>query len=433
MRLLLTALAGLAVVSITPASAQNYTGTFVTPNQAGENVTLVLAQSPQGQVTGTMSSGGVTFNVSGVLEEGSVLGTVSSGAGGVYFMAEFDEAQLFVTLIEPDANNQPNYDQSETLVFTRQGSPGIAGAPQAPGPAPQRQGNPLARQQNPLAGPPANPLAPTGQPTQPGGMPGASGAQTLVGWNIRYTVPANWQVSRKVGRMQVLSSNSEAGAIFVAPGLYNNFNEFVPDVTQFFQAMGLMAYPVEQPSPTTVAGFQAMASTWMSQDQMGQVVHSRIIAVLTPHGTGFTTLAMTTPNQMPQLRNTAERLAASIQAQPPQVNQQAVAALAGRWMYYAGRAQGVTRPMGGTSRSHEEYVTFDGRGSFQWQSSSSVTAAGAMGAGNAGAASSNSDQGTYTVIGNTLVVKGRQGQQAYEIQLLGDRIIADGRTYLRAN
>jgi hypothetical protein len=176
--------------------------------------------------------------------------------------------QLFVTLIEPDANNQPNYDLSQTLVFTRQGGPEVAGDLRAqPGAPLQAPGNPLARQQNPLARPPANPLAPAGQPTQPGAMPGTTGVQTLEGWNIQYTVPANWQVSRTVGRMQVLSSNSEAGAIFVAPGLYNNFNEIVPDVTQFYQTMGLMAYPVEQPSPTTVAGFQAMTSTYMSQDQ----------------------------------------------------------------------------------------------------------------------------------------------------------------------
>jgi hypothetical protein len=434
MRSVFTALAGLILATVMPASGQNYSGTYVTPNQAGGNVPLVLVQSAQGQISGTLYSGGVTYNVAGVLEEGSVLGTASTEAGGVYFMAEFDDMQLFVTLIEPDANNQPNYDLSQTLVFTRQGGPEVAGDLRAqPGAPLQAPGNPLARQQNPLARPPANPLAPAGQPTQPGAMPGTTGVQTLEGWNIQYTVPANWQVSRTVGRMQVLSSNSEAGAIFVAPGLYNNFNEIVPDVTQFYQTMGLMAYPVEQPSPTTVAGFQAMTSTYMSQDQMGQVVHSRIIALLTPHGTGLVTLAMTTPNQMPQLRNTAEQLAASLRAQAPQVNQQAVAALAGRWMYYAGRAQGVTRSMGGTSRSHEEYVTFDGRGSFQWQSSSSVTAAGALGAGNVGGASANSDQGTYTVIGNTLIVKGRQGQQVYEIQLLGDRIIADGRTYLRAN
>jgi hypothetical protein len=51
----------------------------------------------------------------------------------------------------------------------------------------------------------------------------------------------------------------------------------------------------------------------------------------------------------------------------------------------------------------------------------------------AGGASSSSDQGTYTVIGSTLVVKGQQGQQAFQLQILGDRIVADGRTYLRAN
>jgi len=51
----------------------------------------------------------------------------------------------------------------------------------------------------------------------------------------------------------------------------------------------------------------------------------------------------------------------------------------------------------------------------------------------AGGASANSDQGTCTVIGNTLIVKGRQGQQAFPLQILGDRIVSGGRTCLRAN
>jgi hypothetical protein len=51
----------------------------------------------------------------------------------------------------------------------------------------------------------------------------------------------------------------------------------------------------------------------------------------------------------------------------------------------------------------------------------------------AGGANANSDQGTYTVIGSTLILKGRQGQQAFQIQVLGDRIVADGRTYLRTD
>jgi hypothetical protein len=37
------------------------------------------------------------------------------------------------------------------------------------------------------------------------------------------------------------------------------------------------------------------------------------------------------------------------------------------------------------------------------------------------------------VIGTTLVVRGRQGQATYDLQILADRVIADGRTYVRAN
>ena len=56
-----------------------------------------------------------------------------------------------------------------------------------------------------------------------------------------------------------------------------------------------------------------------------------------------------------------------------------------------------------------------------------------MGRGAAGAANSQADQGTYTVIGTTLVTKGSQGQQAFELQILADRILSDGRVYLRVN
>ena len=55
------------------------------------------------------------------------------------------------------------------------------------------------------------------------------------------------------------------------------------------------------------------------------------------------------------------------------------------------------------------------------------------GSGSAGSASQNSDQGTYTVIGSTLVTKGRQGQMAFELQLQADRFSADGRVYLKTN
>jgi hypothetical protein len=133
---------------------------------------------------------------------------------------------------------------------------------------------------------------------------------------------------------------------------------------------------------------------------------------------------------MPQLRQMVDQLAASLQAQPPQTNQQLVAALAGKWMYYAGKASGATSVTGGSSRSHEEYVSFDGVGRFAWTSSSSVNVMVPGGAG-VGGASAGNDQGTYTVIGTTLVITEQQGQLLFDLQVLADRIIADGRTSLK--
>lgn len=410
-------LVGLCVAAAT-VTGQDFTGTYVTQNQTGGAVTFVLSQDAQGQITGSLSGAGVSFAAQGLLQEGTAIGTLSSASGGVYFMAELQGNQLNVTLFEPDANNQPDYNRSQSLVFTRSGA--------APTP-----GNPLAQPAPPPQPPQANPLAmQPGAPLPPGG---AGGGSNFEGWNIQYAMPPGWQASQNLGRIQMLASTSEAGAIFVAPGLYSDFNEVTVDVTAFYQALGHAAVPVEQPTPTTVAGLQAMTATLASQDQMGQTVHSRVISLLTGHGTGLVLIAMTTPQQMPQLRAIVERIATSVRAQPPQVNQQLVAALRGRWMYYSGQASGVTRPGGGSSRSYEEYVTFDGAGGFQWQSSGSVSVTTPGAGGVAGGANANSDQGTYTVIGNTLVMKGRQGQQAFQVQVLGDRIVADGRTYLRTN
>jgi len=418
-------LVGLCVAAVT-AGAQDFTGTYVTQNQAGGAVTFVLAQNAQGQITGSLSGAGVSFAAQGLLEEGTAIGTLSSAGGAVYFMAELQGNQLNVTLFEPDANNQPDYNRSQSLVFTRSAAEAPVNAPAQPAP-----GNPLAPAAPPTQPAPGNPVA--RQPGAPAPLGGAVGGSNLEGWNIQYALPPGWQPSQNLGRIQMLASTSEAGAIFVAPGLYSDFNEVTVDVTAFYQALGHAAYPVEQPTPTTVAGLQAMTATLASQDQMGQTVHSRVISLLTGQGTGLVLIAMTTPQQMPQLQATVERLAGSVRAQAPQVNQQLVAALRGRWMYYSGQASGVTRPGGGASRSYEEYVTFDGAGGFQWESSGSVSVTAPGAGGVAGGANANSDQGTYTVIGNTLVMKGRQGQQAFQVQVLGDRIVADGRTYLRTN
>ena len=260
----------------------------------------------------------------------------------------------------------------------------------------------------------------------------APGSQTrFAGWNIEYRLPQGWAVAQSAGRLHTLASKTEAGAIFLSPGMYRNANESIADLSRFYQMMNLQAYPVEAPQSTTIAGLQATVATYVSMDQTGRPVQGRFISLLTPFSTGLNMLAMTTPEQMPRLRTTLDRVAASVKAKAPSVNQQAISALAGTWMYYSGSADGGSRVTGSSSHSHEETVVFDGRGNYRWQSSSSVSVSTPGYSGDAGRATSDADQGTYTVIGNTLVTKGTKGQLAVDIQIQGNRLVAGGKTFLR--
>jgi hypothetical protein len=118
MRAILSCLAVISTLAA-PAEAQNYSGTFTTKNDAGGVVTRVLAQDMAGQITGTLASDGVSYVLNGVLEEGSVLGTMTAEQMGLYFAAEFDAGVLYLTLFEAGANNEPNCDTGQTIVLSR--------------------------------------------------------------------------------------------------------------------------------------------------------------------------------------------------------------------------------------------------------------------------------------------------------------------------
>jgi len=260
----------------------------------------------------------------------------------------------------------------------------------------------------------------------------AEGQGAFAGWNITYTVPPGWQVAQTLGRTQILSSQTEAGVIFLGAGAYRNAQEAIADLSLAYQTMNLKAMPIEQPQQTTVAGLQAVVATYVSQDQYGRTVQGRFISVFTPHGTGLNMLAMTTPEQMPKLKSTLERMAATVQASPPAVNNQAVAALAGNWIFYSGSTGGGNRVTGGTSNTYEESLVLDGRGNFRWQSSASVSADASGYSGSAGQATNNADQGTYTVIGTSLIFRGTKGQLIVDFELQGNRLVVAGKTYGRS-
>lgn len=254
-------------------------------------------------------------------------------------------------------------------------------------------------------------------------------------WNLAYAIPAGWQMGQQTGRVHVLSlGGSQGAAIYVAPGMYQNFNDVGTDLSKGFVALGLTGMPTGQPVASTIRGMQALSADYVGQNQMGVQLQAHAVAVLTPHGTGLIVLGLALPAQIAQVVTAVDQIAQGLQAQgPAQPNPQVVAALRGRWMFYAGKADGTTSVLGGSSRSHEEFVEFDGVSRFSYQSSSSVSVTTPGLTGGAGGAQSNSDDGSYTVIGTTLVLRGRQGQMSFELQVLPDRLIADGRTFVRAN
>ena len=255
------------------------------------------------------------------------------------------------------------------------------------------------------------------------------------GWNVTYQIPAGWRVQQTLGRTHTLSAGAPNQLIFVAPGMYTNVNEVQNDVTLFLQSQNTAGNLTEQPAAVKFGVYNGVAATLSLQNQQMGLFSGKVMALFTPHGTGVIIMAVAPAAQFSPIVNLAESLAASVRAQAPQMNQQAVAMLAGSWIYYAGRNSSSIANSGYSSSSYEETVRFDGRGNFQWNSSSHVSVDSRVTEGGYSIGASNfggdQDAGTYTVIGNSLILKGSKGQLVTDFMLQGGKLVAGGKTYLR--
>jgi hypothetical protein len=251
-------------------------------------------------------------------------------------------------------------------------------------------------------------------------------------WGMSYTVPAGWQVAQQVGRVHTLltPAGAQGPVIYVGPGMHQSFDDAGADLNKGFNTLGLTGAPMGQPASATIGGMQAMTAQYVAHNQMGMQLQAHVVSVLTLHGTGFLVLGLAQAHQPSDVRAAVDRLAASLKvAGPPRPDPQAVAALRGRWMYYAGRASGVTSATGGSSNTYEEFVEFDGWAVlYQSSASVSVTTPGLSRV----RAPDASATGTY---GNRHHPRRARTTRTglVRLQILADRVIADGRTYVRAN
>jgi len=146
-------------------SNYGYSGTYAYSSQ-GVILTLVLNHRPSGELTGSLSSNtGVQYQVEGMVENNVGYGACYDNQGGVFFETSLADGQLYFALIEPDANNMPDYSKMREFTLIKQTSGSM----------------PLSPQQAPMQtrpSPPRSAPAPaTGQPA----IPGAQGAAPQTG------------------------------------------------------------------------------------------------------------------------------------------------------------------------------------------------------------------------------------------------------------
>ena len=259
----------------------------------------------------------------------------------------------------------------------------------------------------------------------------AQSPRQFPGWGIEYQLPPTWLVAQMPGRMHVLSSQSEAGSIFVVPGLYSEMAEVEKDLDAFATMADLVGEPVEEPTEFSIDGYRAVTTTYDGQTRSLEPVRARMVAVFTPHGTGIVILGLANPEQFPTLSERVQEIAISMKARPPAIDGQTIAALDGVWANYrSGRPPAADAPDEGT-RGIDDLFEFDGVGAYAWKSSIYLSAEARGRTDEVPASSRDVDSGTYSVIAGKLVLKGRFGQRVVPMELEGARLRAGQATYFR--
>lgn len=105
------------------AQTPDFSGSFTMEGQNGP-VVVSLQAAGNGQYSGTMSNGNLTWQVQGEVYEGALTGMIDTGQGAFAFEAHIADAQLQIILVEIGPDGVPLTDQGQEFMFTRTASPG---------------------------------------------------------------------------------------------------------------------------------------------------------------------------------------------------------------------------------------------------------------------------------------------------------------------
>ncbi len=173
---------------------------------------------------GTLSSSsGASFNLQGQIENGIGAGTCSDDEGSVFFEVYYIEGDLTFSLIEPDANNEPDYDKAQYLVFEKSNETGTT--------------QPAVSQTPAISPTPSNTYAGSQGSSQIG-----TGEVGDPSWGFKFKPPAGW-VHQQSGEGVVLGHNTIAGMILVIPHMSENMSQMQQEMMQGLQEGGSFLSP----------------------------------------------------------------------------------------------------------------------------------------------------------------------------------------------
>lgn len=96
----------------------DFSGSFAAEGQFG-TVVVTLEVTGNGQYSGTLSNGNLTWKLQGEVYEDALTGTVDTGQGMMAFEAHVSNSELQLILVEIGPDGTPLVDQGQELLFTR--------------------------------------------------------------------------------------------------------------------------------------------------------------------------------------------------------------------------------------------------------------------------------------------------------------------------
>lgn len=338
-------------------ASTGFSGIFSLPSDR-TTLTLKLQQSPDGTLKGTLSSStGVQFQLEGMVQEGTAMGICASNEGKVFFEASLQGNQLHLALLEPDANNMPDYRRARQLVLNRM--PGAAPRSTVPSTKP---GSHLASSSS--------------------SKPASGEVASEPSWGFRFHVPAGWKIKKEASGA-ILGHDTIAGAILVFPHTAASMQEVQQQMQQGLSEENSDLRPAGNIGRI---GENGVGGIYQGRYQ-GQPVKARGIGIFSPGGGGAYILGISTPEKFSEeLAQAADSVAGSLEPAHMEVSE-VMQHFVGTWFSYT------------KNTSNEVTLYGDGTFSMNYEASYSLTP-DSSGATGWGLARQNRNRGRWTVRGS---------------------------------